>query len=407
MVLGLGTVLPPRPAIRKTSGVQLPRVHSNNLISQAPAALSSVGRAVDTPTARHHSNFQPTCSDQSNVERSGQPEAPQQQPQQATGDSLHGKQQQHEGLQQPEREQQQQQREQQEGGQQGPHEQACQQHDQRQQQDQQQQHEQHQDGLQQPAADPPPGKQSERSKRRARTDASAPAAEPAKAGPKKQGRPSLKANAAATPAANSAALVATDGQEAGRGKQRRAAPNSPAQYADVVDRTVLVPGSVFFVKQRGAVYVGRVKKAERRRKVPSVVVQFQDDDSIYWFPVADVRAWMAAMVQKGTWAKYNPGVPPPVPQRESEGMMKDKDKETAAQALQSLSASLCSSGAGTACAQKQQRQQAVVSSGRQAGRKRTAPVGGSGGGSEAKREGALDIMVHAVDLHAGDSHPCV
>lgn len=286
MVLGLGTVLPPRPAIRKTSGVQLPRVHSNNLISQAPAALSSVGRAVDTPTARHHSNFQPTCSDQSNVERSGQPEAPQQQPQQATGDSLHGKQQQHEGLQQPEREQQQQQREQQEGGQQGPHEQACQQHDQRQQQDQQQQHEQHQDGLQQPAADPPPGKQSgwakkrkaasppptlaaegagakhkrlqqlsgnasvhdsfaERSKRRARTDASAPAAEPAKAGPKKRGRPSLKANAAATPAANSAALVATDGQEAGRGKQRRAAPNSPAQYADVVDRTVLVPGSVF------------------------------------------------------------------------------------------------------------------------------------------------------------------
>ena len=53
----------------------------------------------------------------------------------------------------------------------------------------------------------------------------------------------------------------------------------------------------------GEVFIGRVNKAESGRRVPSVEVQFLDDGQKYWFPVADVRRWMADMVHSGSWAQ--------------------------------------------------------------------------------------------------------
>ena len=158
-------------------------------------------------------------------------------------------------------------------------------------------------------------------------------------------------------------------------------------------------------------------KAEPGRRVPAVELRFNDDGSVYWcalgaggagcrggmaqlcgsagglrssprvpqgptcactrrcwpplaarrFPLADVRQWCSEMVAAGTWAKHNPGAPPPA----APGAADDNEEEQeVAAALQSLSASLQTSGGGAGDADR-----GVVDSRRQ--RKRGA---GSAGG---------------------------
>lgn len=77
----------------------------------------------------------------------------------------------------------------------------------------------------------------------------------------------------------------------------------------------------------------------------------------------DVRRWMAAMVESGTWEVNNPGVAPPAPPAADAAPMpppakkgkqrrgkagEEGDEDAAAAALQSLSVSLRSQGGGAA-----------------------------------------------------------
>jgi hypothetical protein len=96
------------------------------------------------------------------------------------------------------------------------------------------------------------------------------------------------------------------------------------------------------------------------------------------------------MVRSGSWAKHNPGVPPPAPPPPP-GAPAAEDTQ-AAQALRSLSASRCTSGGDDTCSAAQP----TASTGRQPGAEAAGQLQRSG--SELKRVGALDIMVHAADL---------
>ena len=169
----------------------------------------------------------------------------------------------------------------------------------------------------------------------------------------------------------------------------------------------------------GEVFIGRVNKAESGRRVPSVEVQFLDDGQKYWFPVADVRRWMADMVHSGSRAQRNPGIPAPdfaaagaADGDAAAGRPAGEDEAAAAKTLQSLSVSAASlpaaSGAGGGGAQP------AVSTGRQQRRAsdaRTVSTAAAGGpslqrsGSEVKRVGALDIMATAADLGCANSPP--
>ena len=139
------------------------------------------------------------------------------------------------------------------------------------------------------------------------------------------------------------------------------------------------------------------------------------------FPVADVRGWMADMCRRGTWQAHNPGLAPPAA-AEAPSPAGTADARVAAEALQSLSASLTASlpagqaasvddgggggaGAQPAVSSRRQRQDAAEAAAAAAG-----PVadGASRGqlqrcGSELKRAGALDIMAVAAGL--GPSSP--
>lgn len=204
-----------------------------------------------------------------------------------------------------------------------------------------------------------------------------------------------------------------------------------AEYADILHRVVEVPGPVFYVDTPGQVYIGQVRKLEPWRKVPSVEVQFRDDGSKYWFPVDDVRAWMAAMVRKGTWELYNPGAPIPRPSQQAgaehgaaeAAAVTEDDAKEAAQVLQNLSVSLGSGRrAGLAGqAHAQAGAEPDLSSGRQPqaatqpavavdadaqalangaicaepGVQLQQPIG-----SELNRAGALDIMASAAGFKA-------
>lgn len=68
--------------------------------------------------------------------------------------------------------------------------------------------------------------------------------------------------------------------------------------SDLIGKVVQVPGVVFLVDVPGLYYVADVKKKERRRK-GAVEVVFRDDNSRYWFPAADVRAWMQDQMHRG------------------------------------------------------------------------------------------------------------
>jgi hypothetical protein len=157
---------------------------------------------------------------------------------------------------------------------------------------------------------------------------------------------------------------------------------SRSKFSDVLHRVVAVPGSVFFVDTPGKYYFGQVTKSEPKRKVPAVEVLFFDDDSKYWFPVADVRGWMGDMASAGpqqphAWAQHNPGVPPPAPQQQAASGVAEEVEEEAAKALQSLSVSI--GGSQLTGSQAKRGEPAVSSGGKDA---RRASSGGRGGGRE-------------------------
>lgn len=75
-------------------------------------------------------------------------------------------------------------------------------------------------------------------------------------------------------------------------EEEEAGPGPLDDGADLVGMRVEVPGSIFFVDTPGLVYVCDVQKKDDRKRA-AVEVVFRDDASVYWFPVADVRRWLA------------------------------------------------------------------------------------------------------------------
>eukprot|EP00887_Chlorella_sp_A99_P002885 scaffold6.g2885.t1 len=105
-------------------------------------------------------------------------------------------------------------------------------------------------------------------------------------------------------------------------------------------------------------YIGEVVKPDRHRKVPAVEVRFLDDNSLYWFPLAEVVEWAAAMKRRGSWRRFNPCS---LADALAEG--RGEEVKAAAAVLQSLTASGLTAGAGGG----QQQAAACNSDGRRAG----------------------------------------
>lgn len=90
---------------------------------------------------------------------------------------------------------------------------------------------------------------------------------------------------------------------------------------DIVGSTVQVPAHVFFVDDPFLYYTGDVIRPDPKRK-NAVEVSFRSDNSLYWFPIEDVRKWLTDMRLRGVqifpqtsskdkrWSKKKKGATP-------------------------------------------------------------------------------------------------
>jgi hypothetical protein len=121
---------------------------------------------------------------------------------------------------------------------------------------------------------------------------------------------------------------------------RPEAVGEDAAGLDLIGAAVQVPASVFYVDVPGLFYVGDILRRDPQR-AGALEMRFRDDASLYWFPVDDVRAWVADMEARGAAVSEQAGAEMP------SSVMEQAADDFAASVLTGLSAQ-ARGGAGPA-----------------------------------------------------------
>ena len=82
-----------------------------------------------------------------------------------------------------------------------------------------------------------------------------------------------------------------------KSQKRASSQKHKESISDLLRQRVEVPGPVFHVHTPGYYFIGDVKRRDPQRAT-AVEVVFRDDQSLYWFPISDVRGWLKAQRER-------------------------------------------------------------------------------------------------------------